>query len=119
MVEATKKSMTGSYTRDSESFRFVVRKRSEGMPLTGDLGYESANTDGCRSDSDAATDLVMENGCIAPKWKEVLDEADERDRKMTLICCCQKIDPTPYLYRPVFVKDIKRRMGNALIKEIR
>jgi hypothetical protein len=47
-----------------------------------------------------------------------LKVAIERDRKMTLICCRQKIDPTPYLYRPVFVKDIKRRMGNALIKEI-
>jgi hypothetical protein len=118
MVEETKKSVTGSYTRDSESFKFLVRKLSEEIPLTGDLGYESANMDGCRSDIDAATDLVMENECIAPKWKEVLDEADERDRKMTLICCRQKIDPTPYLYRPVFVKDIKRRMGNALIKEI-
>ena len=118
MVEETRKSVTGSYTRDSESFKFLVRKLSEEIPLTGDLGYESANMDGCRSDIDAATDLVMENECIAPKWKEVLDEADERDRKMTLICCRQKIDPTPYLYRPVFVKDIKRRMGNALIKEI-
>lgn len=118
MVEETKKSVTGSYARDSESFKFLVRKLSEEIPLTGDLGYESANMDGCRSDIDAATDLVMENECIAPKWKEVLDEADERDRKMTLICCRQKIDPTPYLYRPVFVKDIKRRMGNALIKEI-
>jgi hypothetical protein len=118
MVEETKKSVTGSYTRDSESFKFLVRKLSEEIPLTGDLGYESANMDGCRSDIDAATDLVMENECIAPKWKEVLDEADERDRKMTLICCRQKIDPTPYLYRPTFVKDIKRRMGNALIKEI-
>jgi hypothetical protein len=118
MVEETKKSVTGSYTRDSESFKFLVRKLAEEIPLTGDLGYESANMDGCRSDIDAATDLVMENECIAPKWKEVLDEADERDRKMTLICCRQKIDPTPYLYRPVFVKDIKRRMGNALIKEI-
>ena len=118
MVEETKKSVTGSYTRDSESFKFLVRKLSEEIPLTGDLGYESSNMDGCRSDIDAATDLVMENECIAPKWKEVLDEADERDRKMTLICCRQKIDPTPYLYRPVFVKDIKRRMGNALIKEI-
>jgi hypothetical protein len=118
MVEETRKSVTGSYTRDSESFKFLVRKLSEEIPLTGDLGYESANMDGCRSDIDAATDLVMENECIAPKWKEVLDEADERDRKMTLICCRQKIDPTPYLYRPVFVKDIKRRMGNALIREI-
>jgi hypothetical protein len=105
MVEETKKSVTGSYTRDSESFKFLVRKLSEEIPLTGDLGYESANMDGCRSDIDAATDLVMENECIAPKWKEVLDEADERDRKMTLICCRQKIDPTPYLYRP----DVRER----------
>jgi len=30
----------------------------------------------------------------------------------------QHIDPAPYLYRPAFVKDMKRRMGNALIKEL-
>jgi hypothetical protein len=51
-------------------------------------------------------------------WNKVLKEADERDVKTAEVLKAQHIDPAPYLYRPAFVKDMKRRMGNALIKEL-
>jgi hypothetical protein len=73
------KAVTGSYTRDGRSFRRLVEKLYQEIPLTGDLGYESANMDGCRDDIDAATDLVLENECVTPLWNKVLKEADERD----------------------------------------
>jgi hypothetical protein len=112
------KAVTGSYTRDGRSFRRLVEKLYQEIPLTGDLGYESANMDACRDDIDAATDLVLENECVTPLWNKVLKEADERDVKTTEVLKAQHIDPAPYLYRPAFVKDMKRRMGNALIKEL-
>jgi hypothetical protein len=44
---------------------------------------------------------------------------EERDAKTRLICQAQKIpDPEPYLYAPKFKRDLRRRMGNAIIKEI-
>jgi hypothetical protein len=48
MVEETKKSVTGSYTRDSDPSSSSSGSSIEEIPLTGDLGYESANMDGCR-----------------------------------------------------------------------
>ena len=119
MEEGARKAVTGDICRDSHSERVLLRKLYEEIPQKGDLGYESENMDGCRGDVDALNGLVLSNSGLSGEWERLQKEMEERDAKTRLICQAQKIpDPEPYLYAPKFKKDLRRRMGNAIIKEI-
>jgi hypothetical protein len=119
MEEGARKAVTGDICRDSHSERVLLRKLYEEIPQKGDLGYESENMDPFRGDIDALSDLVLSNSGLSGEWERLQKEMEERDAKTRLICQAQKIpDPEPYLYAPKFKRDLKRRMGNAIIKEI-
>ena len=119
MEEGARKAVTGDICRDSHSERVLLRKLYEEIPQKGDLGYESENMDPCRGDIDALSDLVLSNSGLSGEWERLQKEMEERDAKTRLICQAQKIpDPEPYLYAPKFKRDLRRRMGNAIIKEV-
>ncbi len=118
LVEESRKAVSGSYSKDKDSLGRICQKLYEEIPKTGDLGYASKNMDGARSDVDAASDLILENSGIREPYRKLLLEAEKRNKEIRVICSAHHVDPEPYLYAPKFRKDMKRRMGNAIIKEI-
>ena len=118
LVEEARKAVSGSYSKDRNSLGRIFQKLYEEIPKTGDLGYSSKNMDSVRSNVDAASDLILENSGIREPYRKLLLEAEKRDEEIRAICSVHHADPELYLYAPKFRKDMKRRMGNAIIKEI-
>ena len=67
---------------------------------------------------DNITTLILEKSVYAEDYKTILDSIKERDEKLKKKCRKYNLDENEYLYEPKFKKDLYRRMGNVIIKEI-
>lgn len=118
MLEATESAVSGDFMDDLEGFSKCVRRIYDEIPLTGELGYSSRNMDGCRADVDRATHMIVDEMEMAPNWALFKARMKKRDDEMRSFCESEKIDPTPYMFQLQFMRDLERRMGNVLIKEV-
>lgn len=118
LEDESRKAVSGSYSRDRDSVGKLCQRLYEEIPMTGDLNYSSNNMDAVRPYVDAISDLVLENSGIREPYRKFLLEVEKRDEEIREICLTHHVLATPYLYAPKFRKDMKRRMGNAIIKEI-
>ena len=98
----------------SEYFKTLI----EEIPKEGRVSYDSKNMSKLRPIVDKAVELVINSKKLKPHF-EVLENAIlEVDERIIDKCEHYKMDPYGYLYSPKFNRDVRRRMGNILIKEI-
>jgi hypothetical protein len=118
-TDQARRQVTGAEENDEPAFRQIVRELYDEIPMSGSIAYESANMDGCRKKVDELTRFVLAGPTMSYAYKLLLEQMEERDKKIREICEKQKIDdPTKYLYVSKFQNDLRRRMGNAAIKAI-
>ena len=92
----------------------VVRGECEGK-----IGYESENMRHCRESVDAITNCILKNGRCKIAYEKLTAELAARDGELLRLCEQNKIrNPDRYLYAKTFQRDLYRRMGNIVIKEI-
>lgn len=117
-IEEAHRVVSKSFTTNRDNIAVLCKAIYENLPDEDGLSYESKKLDKVRSDIDSLTDIILEHGYIAKPYRKLLEEASKRDQKMTKACLDSNINPTPYLYKPKFEKDLKRRVGNVIIKEL-
>lgn len=118
-MEKAREQVSGLLKEDSLEANRLLRDLYEEIPKEGRLGYGSKEMEPYREKIDAVIDLVMEDENLGPAYRNLKEEMRKRDREIRKICQSQRIVvPTPYLYTPKFEKDLHRRMGNLLIREI-
>jgi hypothetical protein len=118
LVDESRRIVSENFEKDKGSLGIMCRAIYEKIPTTGELAYESPNMDCVRDDVDALTNLIIEKGFLSVPYKKLLKEADERDQITKFYCERNHINPEGLLYKPKFAKDMKRRVGNAIIKEL-
>ncbi len=119
VMEKTKEQVTGLLKEVIVESKRLLRDLYEEIPKEGRLGYESREMKPYRGKIDAVIDLVLENENLGNSYRKLKEEMRERDRKIRTICKNQKnADLEPYIYTSKFEKDLRRRMGNLIIREI-
>ncbi len=118
ILEETHKVVSKSYKKNKDSIGRLCQNIYDSLPDEKDLHYESRSVDKIRDDIDSLTSIIMEHEYIAKPYKKLMEDASKRDKEITVICQSDNIDPEPYLYSPKFEKDLKRRVGNAILKEL-
>lgn len=107
-----------SFEKNKENIAILCKAIYESLPDNENISYESKEVDCVRKDIDSLTSIILEHEYLAKPYRKLLEEASKRDREMTKACQNSNINPAPYLYKPKFEKDLKRRMGNVVIKEL-
>lgn len=103
----------------SRDLKRLLRKLYEEIPYEGRIAYESENMNGCRDTVDAIVSFILTNGENAFAYKSITALIATRDKELLDLCLTHKIkNPEAYLYGGVFQRDLYRRMGNAVIKEV-
>ncbi len=118
ILEETHKVVSKSYEKNKNSIGKLCQSIYDSLPDEDDLHYESKSIDKIRDDIDSLTSIIMEHEYIAKPYRKLMEDASKRDKEITSICQSDNIDPEPYLYVPKFEKDLKRRVGNAILKEL-
>ena len=118
VIEEAHRVVSKRFERNKENISILCKAIYEKLPNKDGINYESIETDCIRKDVDSLTNVILEHGYIAKPYRKLLEEASKRDQEMTKACLNSNIDPTPYLYKPKFEKDMKRRVGNVIIKEL-
>lgn len=118
MTEETSKAVSGDFKNDFNGFSFYIRKLFEEIPVEGDLGYASRNMDSCRKDIDNATEIIVMENEGSQSWRRLKQEMKIHDDQVIEYCSENNLDATNLLFQINFNSDLKRRMGNVLIKEI-
>lgn len=88
------------------------------IPKEGKIGYNTPNMEKCRPTIDKAIELILNNECFGDYYLELKKQVEENDLEIINTCKKYNLEPDKYLYSKTFDEDIKRRMGNILIKEI-
>ncbi len=103
----------------SRDLKRLLRKLYEEIPYEGKIAYESENMNGCRDTVDSIVSLILTNGENRFDYQATVGAIANRDRQLLELCQTHKIkNPENYLYGDVFQRDLYRRMGNAVIKEV-
>lgn len=118
MLESAAKAVSGDYEIDLEGFSFIIRKLYDEIPLEGELSYSSSNMNQCRKDVDNASSMIIANNSNNNSWKKFEEEIRKHDEEVKLFCQSENLDASGYLFNSCFHKDLKRRMGNVIIKEV-
>ena len=116
-IEETHRIVSKDYAKNKDSIGILCKEIYEKLP-DDEISYDSKEANPIRKDLDSLTSIIMEHGYVAKPYRKLLEDAKRRDDEMKEICMRNKLDPNPYLYKPKFEKDIKRRVGNAIIKEL-
>ena len=107
------------YTVYSGTLKRLIRTLYEQIPYEGKTAYESENMRPCRDTVDAITNCILKNGFCEQEYAKLSKELAVRDGEILLLCERNKIrDLEKYLYAEKFQRDLYRRMGNAIIKEV-
>lgn len=73
----------------------------------------------CRESVDAITNCILKNGRNKIAYEKLTAELAARDGEILRLCERNKIrNPNRYLYAEIFQRDLYRRMGNIVIREI-
>lgn len=117
-IEEAHRVVSKSFEKNKENIAILCKAIYERLPNKENISYESKEADSVRKDIDSLTNIILEHEYIAKPYRKLLEEASKRDQEMTKACLSNNIDPAPYLYKPKFEKDLKRRVGNVIIKEL-
>lgn len=115
LIESLKLEMASKF---ESSLKWLLKGLFEEIPKDGRTGYDSLNMKPFKERIDNITTLILEKSVYAEDYKTVLDSIKERDEKLKKKCRKYNLDENEYLYEPKFKKDLYRRMGNVIIKEI-
>ena len=119
LVEFLKLEMASkSFDEFESSLKWLLKSLFEEIPKEGRTGYDSLNMRPYKERIDNITTLILEKSVYAVDYKVILDSIKERDEKLKKKCRKYNLDENEYLYGPKFKKDLYRRMGNVIIKEI-
>ena len=119
LVESLKLEMASkSFDEFESSLKWLLKGLFEEIPKEGRTGYDSLNMKPYKERIDNITTLILEKSVYAEDYKVILDSIKERDEKLKKKCRKYNLDENEYLYEPKFKKDLYRRMGNVIIKEI-
>ena len=119
LVEFLKLEMASkSFDEFESSLKWLLKSLFEEIPKEGRTGYDSLNMRPYKERIDNITTLILEKSVYAVDYKVILDSIKERDEKLKKKCRKYNQDENEYLYGPKFKKDLYRRMGNVIIKEI-
>ena len=119
LVESLKLEMASkSFDEFESSLKWLLKGLFEEIPKEGRTGYDSLNMKPLKERIDNITTLILEKSVYAEDYKVILDSIKERDEKLKKKCRKYNLDENEYLYEPKFKKDLYRRMGNVIIKEI-
>ena len=116
-IEETHRIVSKDYSKNKDSIGILCKEIYEKLP-DDEISYDSKEANPIRKDLDSLTSIIMEHGYVAKPYRKLLEDAKRRDDEMKEICMRNNLDSDPYLYKPKFEKDIKRRVGNAIIKEL-
>lgn len=107
------------YTAYSFALKRLVKLLYGKIPYEGKIGYESENMRHCRETVDAITSCILKNGRGKIVYERLTAELAKRDGEILRLCERNKIrNPEKYLYAEKFQRDLHRRMGNIVIREI-
>ena len=119
LIESLKLEMASkSFDEFESSLKWLLKGLFEEIPKEGRTGYDSLNMRPFKERIDNITTLILEKSVYAEDYKVILDSIKERDEKLKKKCRKYNLDENEYLYEPKFKKDLYRRMGNVIIKEI-
>lgn len=119
LVESLKLEMASkSFDEFESSLKWLLKGLFEEIPKEGRTSYDSLNMRPYKERIDNITTLILEKSVYAEDYKVILDSIKERDEKLKKKCRKYNLDENEYLYGPKFKKDLYRRMGNVIIKEI-
>ena len=107
------------YTAYSFTLKRLVKSLYGKIPYEGKIGYESENMRHCRETVDAITNCILKNGRGKIAYERLTAELAAHDGEILRLCERNKIrNPDRYLYAETFQRDLYRRMGNIVIREI-
>lgn len=105
-----------NYPRD---LKRLLRKLYKEIPYESKTAYESENMSRLRGTVDSIVTLILTHGYHSADYKMAMLEIGEKDKAITEIAKSHKIQNVePYLYTDKIQRDLYRRMGNAVIKEV-
>ena len=103
----------------SFTLKRLVKSLYGKIPYEDKIGYESENMRHCRESVDAITNCILKNGRCKIAYEKLTAELAARDGEILRLCERNKIrNPDWFLYAETFQRDLYRRMGNIVIKEI-
>lgn len=103
----------------SNDLKRLLRKLYEEIPYEGKIAYESENMNGCRDTVNSIVSYILSNGKNSFTYRVLSDEIDRYDGKLIKLCEEHKIkNSNCQLLGEKFQRDLYRRMGNAVIKEV-
>ena len=117
-LEETHRVVSQSFKKNKDNISIFCKVIYENLPDKDELSYESKDLDKVRNDIDALTNIILEHEYIAKPYRKLLEDASKRDEEIRKVCLSNNIEPTKYLYKPKFEKDLKRRVGSVIIKEL-
>lgn len=107
---------------DQLGFDMVLRRHLkplyEELPLNGHLAYESKEMEPYREMVDNVTRLFLDYGKYSSDYKKIRYDIYERDKAIKRSCKEMGISFYARCYLDRFDEDIRRRMGNAIIKKV-
>ncbi|MFA6862051.1 MAG: relaxase MobL [Bacilli bacterium] len=107
---------------DQLGFDMVLRRHLkplyEELPLKGHLAYESKEMEPYREMVDNVTRLFLDYGKYSNEYKKIRDDIYERDKAIKRSCKEMGVSFYGRCYIDRFDEDIRRRMGNAVIKKV-
>ncbi len=120
LMDETREIAGGMYAlNDSKELKRQLRKLYEQIPYKGKIAYDSFAMVGCKDTVDTIVSWILTNGENAFDYQELSRELDRRDKQIIQLCEQQKIQNVEeYLYGGNFQRDLYRRMGNTVIKEV-
>lgn len=103
----------------SNDLKRLLRKLYEEIPYESRIAYESENMSGCRDTVNSIVSYILSNGENSFAYQILSDEIDRYDGKLIKLCEEHKIGNIDgQLLGEKFQKDLYRRMGNIVIKEV-
>ena len=119
LTERAQAVVSQPYTAYSFTLKKLVKSLYGKIPYEGKIGYESENMRHCRESVDAITNCILKNGRSKIAYEKLTAELAARDGEILRLCEQNKIrNPDWFLYAETFQRDLYRRMGNIVIKEI-
>lgn len=103
----------------SNDLKRLLRNLYEEIPYESRIAYESENMNGCRDTINSIVSYILSNGENSIAYRILSDEIDRYDGKLIKLCEEYKIGNIDgQLLGEKFQKDLYRRMGNIVIKEV-
>lgn len=117
-LERAKLHLAGKNIQDFEKALFYhYRQLFEQIPKEGSISYQSKNMDSVRVVLDQVVELFMNHPYHKSLFKEINDILTNEDIRVRKLCNEFGLNPAQYLVKEKYHIDLKRRLGNIIIKD--